>query len=96
MNNSEIVQNETGKMYVGPDAVSLMRAKVLASSLTLFAKTGLRPTRGVTGTMMLRFATEITGKPYKRSQHELAAEDVRTWCRTMACAIPTTVNGVQL
>lgn len=83
-----------GTSFVGPDAIKLFRAITLASSLRLFANTGMVPTRGVTGFMMLKMATEFTGKTYKRGQHTKAAEDVATWIDTMKLAMPLTVNGV--
>lgn len=74
--------------YVGPDATNLFRARVLASGLRLFAKTGMQPTRGVTGAKMLKMATLYTGKTYKRGQHEQAAADIDVWAQTMIAALP--------
>lgn len=73
--------------FDGPDAVAYFRAVVLASSIKLMAK-GIAPTRGMTMTKLLKLATEITHKPYKRTQHERAANDVLDWARTMKAALP--------
>jgi hypothetical protein len=48
----------------------------LKHGLKLYAKTGMRPNRSWTPTAMLRKATEITGRKYKRGQHGEAAADV--------------------
>jgi len=84
-----------GVAFVGTDAVNLYRAMTLKSALSLFAKTGIIPTRGVTGTAMLKMATEYTGKAYKRGEHAKAAEDLDIWIKTMRAAIPTTIDGEQ-
>jgi len=80
-------------MYHGPDAVACFRASVISSALRLYAKTGIKANRAYTPTNMLRAATEITGKPYKRGQYELAASDLTTWAQTMKAALPKTMNG---
>ena len=84
-----------GTSYVGKDAVNLFRAITLMSALSMYAKTGMIPTRGVTAMVMLRIAKEYTGKTYKRGQHAQAAEDVKVWVNTMKAAMPVSVNGVQ-
>jgi hypothetical protein len=94
-NTSHVDVHPGGTSFVGPDAVNLYRAIVLASSLSLYAKTGMIPTRGVTGTVMLKIAAEYTGKTYKRGQHALAAEDVKVWVNTRKLAMPVTHDGVQ-
>lgn len=90
MNKSEIVLNNGSTTFAGPDAVNLFRAISLKSSLSLYAKCGMRPTRMVTPTMMLQMATEYTGKKYKRSQHAQAAADMNAWIQTMKTALPIT------
>lgn len=93
MQTSEVVLHKGGgATYAGPDAMHLMRAIHLASFLKLYAKTKMRPTRTVSGPMMLTMATEFTGKTYKRGQYEQAAADVRVWIDTMKAAIPVTDN----
>lgn len=90
MQQSEIIHSNGGTMFAGPDAVNLVRAVYLASHLKLFAKTGIRPTRHVGPTDMLRMATGYTGKKYKRGAYLAAAEDVRVWVETMKAALPVT------
>ena len=91
MNDSEIVHGKNGEAvsFNGPDAVHLYRAASLVSFLKLYAKTGIIPTRGVTGPKMLKIAADSTGKKYKRGAYLEAAEDVRIWCETMKAALPT-------
>lgn len=97
-NHSYIDHTKNATAYVGPDAVNLARARMLASSITLYLKTGLVPTRGVGMKQMLLLASVYSGKTYKRSRADLeqAASDVRKWADTMAAAIPTTVNGKEV
>lgn len=89
MQKSEIIHHKGGGTTLsGPDAVNLYRAATLKVSLQLYAKTGMIPTRGVTGPMMLKMATEYTGKTYKRGQYVQAAADVGVWVDTMRAALP--------
>lgn len=92
-NQSHVSVTPGGTSYVGPDAVNLYRAKVLMTSLSLYAKTGMIPTRGVTAMVMLKMAQEYTGKTYKRGQHAQAAEDVKVWVNTMQTALPITIKS---
>jgi hypothetical protein len=39
---------------------------------------------------MLKAATGITGKAYKRGQYVKAADDVKQWTDAMAAALPIT------
>lgn len=90
-NQSEVVVHKSGgTTFAGPDAVNLFRAITLKMSLSLYAKTGMIPTRGVTSTVMLKLAKEYTGKTYKRGEHEKAAADVQVWIDTMKAAMPVT------
>jgi hypothetical protein len=73
---------------VGPDAVNYMRAATLRSSLRLWLATKMIPTRGVTITVMLRIATEYTGKKYTTKQAPQAIADLDTWIATMRAALP--------
>jgi len=95
MESSITVTSAGAVSYSGPDAVNLYRARLLASSLRLYAKTGIIPTRGVTATAMLRMASEYTGKAYKRGQYDAAAADVTAWANTMQAALPITRDGVE-
>jgi len=90
MTESKIVYSQGGGItFVGPDAVNFYRAAALASSLGLYAKCGMIPTRGVTITKMLAIASEYTGKKYKRGDAAKAEADVRIWVQTMKAALPT-------
>jgi hypothetical protein len=68
----------------------MYRAAVLASSLRLYVKSGGRiiPTRGVGIMKMLALASQITGKPYKRTEASKAADDVSAWAKEMKAALP--------
>lgn len=89
-NHSEIVHHDGGTTLVGPDAVNLFRAISVRAALTMYARTGMKMTRGATPTVLLAIATEYSGKAYKRGQYDQAAEDVRIWVETMKAALPTT------
>jgi hypothetical protein len=89
MDDSSISIHKSGGMtFSGPDATNLFRAMTLASSLGLYAKCGMIPTRGVTITVMLKMATEYTGKKYKRGDAAKAQADVKQWCEAMKAALP--------
>lgn len=88
MTNSEIKTGIGGTVFAGPDAVKLYQATALASGLRLYAKTGMKPNRAWSPSNMLKAATGITGKPYKRGQYEQAANDLKIWSDTMASALP--------
>lgn len=74
--------------FVGPDAVNLLRAIHLKVALNAYAKNKLLMTRAATPTAMLKWATEYTGKTYKRGAYAQAAEDVGVWIETMRAALP--------
>lgn len=91
---SSITYHQGGAIsFEGPDAVAFYAAAVLASSLGLYAKCKMIPTRGVTITVMLAHASKITGKTYKRGDAQKAADDVRLWSREMKAALPQIVQG---
>lgn len=89
MEDSHIVARD-GKCttFVGGDAVNYVRAVMLASSLKLYAKCKILPTRGVTISSMLAMATGYTGIKYKRGAYVQAAEDVQRWADEMKAALP--------
>jgi cell division protein FtsN len=62
--------------YVGPKAVNVFRAKVVAGALRLYAATGIKANRMYTPKNMLAAASQMTGKTYKRGQYEQAAADL--------------------
>ena len=89
MDNSEVVVSKYGTVYAGPDAVNLFRAKTLKASLIMYARCGLRPSRHITPTNMLKIAKEYTGKDYKGNHKYFdAAADVQVWIDTMIAAMP--------
>ena len=87
---SEIVHHNGGTTLSGPDAMRFYQAVQLKSFLKLYAKTGIRPTRGVGPAQMLGLASNITGHKYKRGAFLEAAEDLSTWIETMRAALPVT------
>lgn len=88
--DSHLSVNKEGLVtaYVGKDAVSLFRARVIASALRLYAKTKIKANRAYTPKNMLAAATDITGKSYKRGQFEQAAADIDKWAAEMKAALP--------
>lgn len=88
------VRNGQVSSYVGCDAVSVVRALSLWSALKLYVNSGgkIIPTRGMTITKMLKLATQITGKSYKRTEAMKAAEDVKKWADEMKAALPVVEN----
>lgn len=69
----QVIHSAGGTMFSGPGAVNIFRARVIASGLRLYAKTGMKPNRAYTPTNMLRAASEMTGQKFKRGQYEEAA-----------------------
>jgi hypothetical protein len=90
MENSNITLNARNEIscYTGPDAVQLFRAKILISSLRLWAKTKIIPTRGMGIGKMLAFATHYTGKKYTPKRALEAADDVQKWADAMLASLP--------
>jgi len=64
-----------GQSFAGSD-VDIFRALAMASALRLYAKTGMKPSRHATPTVMLQNAAMLTGKKYKRGGFEQAAQDL--------------------
>lgn len=65
--------------FTGPAGVQTFRAAAIKSGLRLYARCGIKPNRAWTPTNMLRAASQITGKTYKRGQYEQAAADLEVW-----------------
>lgn len=86
--DSTIEHHPGGTTFAGRDAVSVFRAYTLATSLSMYAKTGLRPTRHVGPRDMMRLATEITGRKFKARDYEGAAAAVKEWASLMRSGIP--------
>lgn len=82
----------TASSFVGPDAVSMYRAALIATSLKLWVKTGIIPTRGFGITKMLAEATRITGKKYTRKTATQASADVTLFVQEMKAALPVFEN----
>jgi hypothetical protein len=94
--NSEIRVHKGGSISVtGRDGMYFYRALHVKMALSMWIRTGLRPTRGVGPTQMLTLASEYTGKTYKRGQHQQALDDLQVWLDTMKAAIPFTHEGEQ-
>lgn len=95
MSENYIGLDSAGKCqsFVGADAVNYVRAELLASSLRLYASSGIRPTRHVGPAAMLAMATGYTGKKYKRGAYEVAAADVKKWADEMKAALPVVPNS---
>jgi hypothetical protein len=79
--NGSITVSKGATTFAGPAGVDVFRANLLKSSLRLFAKTGIIPTRGVSGSKLLKLATQYTGITYKagakvRESAEVAARDL--------------------
>lgn len=69
-------RTKNGTVFTGSD-MDIFKGFVLAGSLDLYDKTKMLPTRGAKASGMLKLATEMTGKPYKRGQYAQAAADLR-------------------
>lgn len=85
--NSAITLSNGATTYTG-DAIPLFQAVTLKGALKLYAKCGMIPTRGMTITKMLKLASSITGKPYKRGDAMKAHDDMSTWIDAARTAMP--------
>lgn len=74
MNEDRIEHTEGGTSFVGPRAVDVYVATVLASGLRLYAKTGIKPGRSWTPKNMMAKAAEITGLTFKARAYNEAAD----------------------
>ena len=89
--NSEVTFNKGGSItFEGKDAMALYRAILLKSHINLYLRCVMIPTRGVTITKMLGYASVICGQKFKRGQALLAIERLSIWIATMQAAIPMT------
>jgi hypothetical protein len=79
MNSYVEVKSGSYTAYIGPDEVKFLRVKALRLSLIGYHKFKMLPTRGVTVTVMLRLAGEVTGKPYTRAKILDAVFDLEQW-----------------
>lgn len=91
--SSVTLHRDGGITFSGPDATLLYTAITLRTSIRLFSNTGIKPTRGYTGPMMLGAATQVTGKAYKRGQYAQAVADLTVWIDNMKTALPISIDG---
>ncbi len=87
MSTADVTLTDGGTMYAGADATLYFKAAHLRAALRLFARTGIKPTRGVGGRQLMALATEITGKPYKARAYDQAVADLDVWLQTMRGAL---------
>lgn len=95
--DSSFIEHGQATAFVGPDAVACFRAFAIASALRLYAKSGISVNRSWTPAAMLKAASEITGKTYKRmpnrGHYALAAFGVQSWAEEMRDSIPHIERG---
>lgn len=84
----KIVHTETSVSFEGPNGVNVYRALAVASALRLYAKTGMKANRAYTPTAMLRVASEMTGKTFKRGQYREAADALSALADSLRAQIP--------
>ena len=93
MNEASITVSPQATVYSGERATRMLQGRVLASSLRLYVKTGMIPSRGVTITYMLKLAEQITGQKLKRGEALKAAEAVQAWADKERDAIGVTFES---
>jgi len=86
---SYIEKSAGGLSFVGPEATTLFAAVALKSALVGYAKFKMQPNRHYSPTYMLKAASGLTGRQYKRGQHAQAAQDVAAWIETARANIQT-------
>lgn len=74
-------------------AVNIYRAAILASSIGLWIKTGIKPTRGIGITKMLEMAKGYTGQTYTRKRADIAVTDLNEWVQQRKAATPSETTG---
>lgn len=72
------------------DAIPVFGVIALKGALKLHKACGMIPTRGMTITKMFKQAGHITGKTYKRGQHDAAIADLESWIAAAKAALPYT------
>lgn len=87
-NDSYIQDHAGGMSFVGPDAVQFFAACSLRTAIDMYLRAGIRASRMHTPANMLKAATAITRKEYKRGQLQQASSDLNTWIVTMRAALP--------
>ena len=88
MKTNYIEGNAAGGMsFVGPKAVDVFKATVIASGLRLYAKTGMKPNRNYTPKNMMYHAALMTGLKFKARDYEGAAAALTAWARQSAAEV---------
>jgi hypothetical protein len=59
-----------------PEQIDRFRVLCIKQGLEMYAKFKMLPTRNVNATQLLKMASAVTGKAYKRGEHAIAAQDV--------------------
>lgn len=67
-------QSGNARTFVGEGAVNVFAMAVIASSLRLYAKTGMKPNRAYTPSAMMKAAEHHTGLKFARRDYLGAAE----------------------
>lgn len=95
--NPNRVTNEGGQVRLieGPKAIGDYRIKLLKISMDMYLKTGMIPTRGVTGARLVEMIAAVTKpkKPYPRSRKgkEQALADIIAYMES-----PAYLDGVEI
>lgn len=84
---SAVTISNGGTTFTG-DGIQLFRAVTLKSAIKLHRDCGMIPTRGMTITKLFGIAQQITGKKYKRGQHDAAIADLTVWIDAANAAMP--------
>ena len=82
-----------GMSFVGPNAVEVYAATVIAGGLRMYARCGMIPNRGYTPTAMMRRAAQITGRKFKARDYLGAADALKEWATAQAAAIHALSNA---
>ena len=84
---SAVTHHNGGTTFTG-DAIHLYRAVTLKGAIKLHRDHGMIPTRGMTITKLFGIAQQITGKKYKRGQHDAAIQDLTVWIDAANASMP--------
>ena len=87
MESKITVTNGVATCYSGPDATELFSAMNVRMGLKL-AKVGIKLTRGVGYSDLLKMTKRYTGQTYKRGEYDRALADLQVWIETMKSALP--------
>ena len=80
--------------FTGREEVNTFVMITLKHGLILYARTGMRPNRAWTITNMLRKASSITGKPYKRGDAMRAAGDLEAMLEAIKANMRATESEI--